>query len=89
MSNEVVQEQQQLLRQQLPHARLDVLEAGHCVWEERAPEFESIVTQWVSGGFRASYSVESSRCPSQRPRGIAPDSSSRFAETYPASKRAS
>jgi pimeloyl-ACP methyl ester carboxylesterase len=41
-----------LLREQLPHARLDVLEAGHCVWEERAPEFESIVTEWVSGGFR-------------------------------------
>ena len=40
-----------LLRDRLPHARLDVLEAGHCVWEERAPEFESIVTQWVSGGF--------------------------------------
>jgi pimeloyl-ACP methyl ester carboxylesterase len=40
-----------LLRERLPHARLDVLEAGHCVWEERAPEFESIVTQWVSGGF--------------------------------------
>ena len=41
----------ELLRERLPHARLDVLEAGHCVWEERAPEFESIVTQWVSGGF--------------------------------------
>ena len=41
-----------LLREQLSHARLDVLEAGHCVWEERAPEFEAIVTQWVSGGFR-------------------------------------
>ena len=41
-----------LLRDRLPHARLDVLEAGHCVWEERAPEFESIVTQWVRGGFR-------------------------------------
>jgi pimeloyl-ACP methyl ester carboxylesterase len=40
-----------ILRDRLPHARLDVLEAGHCVWEERAPEFESIVTQWVSGGF--------------------------------------
>ncbi len=39
-----------LLRERLPHARLDVLEAGHCVWEERAPEFESIVTQWVRGG---------------------------------------
>jgi pimeloyl-ACP methyl ester carboxylesterase len=41
-----------LLRDRLPHARLDVLEAGHCVWEERAPEFESIVTQWVNGGYR-------------------------------------
>src|SRR5258706_7683463 len=41
----------ELLREQLPHARLDVLEAGHCVWEERAPEFEAIVTHWVSGGF--------------------------------------
>jgi pimeloyl-ACP methyl ester carboxylesterase len=40
-----------LLRERLPHARLDVLEAGHCVWEERAPEFQSILTQWVSGGF--------------------------------------
>ena len=43
-----------LLRERLPHARLDVLEAGHCVWEERAPEFQSIVTQWVSGGFNGS-----------------------------------
>jgi pimeloyl-ACP methyl ester carboxylesterase len=41
-----------VLRERLSHARLDVLEAGHCVWEERAPEFESIVTQWVNGGFR-------------------------------------
>src|SRR6266478_1264250 len=41
-----------LLRERLPHARLDVLEAGHCVWEERAAEFQSIVTQWVSGGFK-------------------------------------
>jgi pimeloyl-ACP methyl ester carboxylesterase len=43
-----------LLRERLPHARLDVLEAGHCVWEERAPEFESIVTQWVNGAFKSS-----------------------------------
>ncbi|MGD0678784.1 MAG: hypothetical protein ABSC94_25550 [Polyangiaceae bacterium] len=40
----------ELLRRQLPHARLDVLEAGYCFWEKRAPEFEAIVTQWVSGG---------------------------------------
>src|SRR6266404_3467723 len=43
----------ELLRERLPNARLDVLEAGHSVWEERAPEFESIVTQWVSGGFNS------------------------------------
>jgi pimeloyl-ACP methyl ester carboxylesterase len=42
------------LRERLSHARLDILEAGHCVWEERAPEFEAIVTQWVSGGYRRS-----------------------------------
>jgi pimeloyl-ACP methyl ester carboxylesterase len=42
-----------LLRERLPHARLDVLEAGHSVWEERAPEFEAIVTQWVNGGFKS------------------------------------
>jgi pimeloyl-ACP methyl ester carboxylesterase len=40
-----------VLRERLPRARLDVLEAGHCVWEERAAEFEAIVTQWVSAGF--------------------------------------
>ena len=40
-----------LLRERLPHARLDILEAGHCVWEERAPEFEAIVTEWVNGDF--------------------------------------
>jgi pimeloyl-ACP methyl ester carboxylesterase len=41
-----------VLRERLPKAQLDILEAGHCVWEERAPEFESIVTQWVGGGFQ-------------------------------------
>ena len=42
----------EVLRTWLPHARLDVLESGHCFWEERAPEFESIVTQWVNDGYR-------------------------------------
>jgi pimeloyl-ACP methyl ester carboxylesterase len=41
-----------VLRERLPNARLDVLEAGHCIWEERAPEFESIVTRWVGGSFQ-------------------------------------
>jgi pimeloyl-ACP methyl ester carboxylesterase len=38
----------EVLRGRLPNARLDVLDAGHCFWEERAPEFEAIVKQWVS-----------------------------------------
>ena len=41
-----------ILRERLPHARLDVLEAGHCFWEERSSDFESIVTHWVDSGFR-------------------------------------
>ncbi len=41
-----------LLRERLPHARLDVLEAGHCVWEERAAEFATILTEWVGSRFR-------------------------------------
>jgi pimeloyl-ACP methyl ester carboxylesterase len=43
----------ELLRERLPRARLDVLDAGHCFWEERAPEFEAIVTAWVNGGYKA------------------------------------
>lgn len=41
-----------ILRDRLPRARLDVLESGHCVWEERAPEFEAILTHWVGGGYQ-------------------------------------
>lgn len=40
----------ELLCERLPHARLDVLETGHCFWEERASEFEAIVAQWVRRG---------------------------------------
>jgi hypothetical protein len=44
-----------LLRREDPMKRSRFTEeAGHCVWEERAPEFESIVTQWVNGGFKDS-----------------------------------
>jgi pimeloyl-ACP methyl ester carboxylesterase len=45
-----------VLRERLPNSRLDVLEAGHCVWEERAPEFESIVTHWVGDAFSGTQS---------------------------------
>jgi pimeloyl-ACP methyl ester carboxylesterase len=42
-----------VLRERLPHARLDVLESGHCVWEERASEYEAILKGWIGGGFKA------------------------------------
>jgi hypothetical protein len=53
-----------VLRERLPHARLNVLEAGHCVWEERAPEFETIVTQWVHSGYQVKERDE--RAPDER-----------------------
>jgi pimeloyl-ACP methyl ester carboxylesterase len=43
----------EILCDRLRHARIDILDAGHCVWEERAREYERIVTNWVSGGFKA------------------------------------
>jgi len=41
-----------LLRERLPACATDVLEAGHCRLEERAPDSSRSSTQWVTGGFR-------------------------------------
>jgi pimeloyl-ACP methyl ester carboxylesterase len=43
----------EVLRDRLRHARIDVLECGHCVWEERAREYEAMLTSWVAGGFHS------------------------------------
>lgn len=37
----------EILRTRLQHARIDTLECGHCVWEERAREYEAIIASWV------------------------------------------
>ncbi|WP_167979429.1 alpha/beta fold hydrolase [Lentzea indica] len=34
------------LHERLPNSRLDVVEAGHFVWEENADEYARIVTEW-------------------------------------------
>ena len=41
-----------ILRAQLPHGQLDLLETGHCAWEEAPEQYAAITAQWVSGGFR-------------------------------------
>jgi pimeloyl-ACP methyl ester carboxylesterase len=40
----------ELLDKQLHRSRLDVLECGHCAWEEQSLAYERIITSWVSGG---------------------------------------
>jgi pimeloyl-ACP methyl ester carboxylesterase len=40
------------LHQQLPMSKLDILETGHCVWEEDAANYGRIVSEWMRGGFR-------------------------------------
>jgi pimeloyl-ACP methyl ester carboxylesterase len=39
------------LHQQLPISTLDILETGHCVWEEDAANYGRIVSEWMRGGF--------------------------------------
>lgn len=41
------------LHNRLPNSRLEVLDAGHCVWEEAADEFARLVGEWVNGGYLA------------------------------------
>ena len=37
----------------LPNSRLEVLEAGHFVWEEAAEQYAAIITAWINGGYLA------------------------------------
>lgn len=39
------------LEARLPNSRLDVLDAGHFVWEEAADQYAALVTAWISGGY--------------------------------------
>lgn len=39
------------LHGRLPNSKLDMLDAGHFVWEEAADEYVAIVSAWVSGGY--------------------------------------
>ena len=42
----------EFLDARLPSSRLVILDAGHFVWEEAAGEYESIVLDWATDGYR-------------------------------------
>jgi pimeloyl-ACP methyl ester carboxylesterase len=42
----------ELLHEMLPNSKLEILDAGHYIWEERADEYGSIIAAWVGGGYR-------------------------------------
>jgi pimeloyl-ACP methyl ester carboxylesterase len=39
------------LHERLPHSKMDILDAGHFVWEEQPAAYASLLTSWWSGGF--------------------------------------
>ena len=41
----------EFLLARLPNSRLEVLDAGHFVWEETAGAYGAIITAWVNGGY--------------------------------------
>jgi pimeloyl-ACP methyl ester carboxylesterase len=44
-------EDAELLNEKLSHSRLDILDCGHCAWEEDAANYGRIASEWISGGF--------------------------------------
>jgi pimeloyl-ACP methyl ester carboxylesterase len=43
----------EFLHERLPASKLDLIDAGHFVWEEAADEYAALVTDWWSGGYQA------------------------------------
>jgi pimeloyl-ACP methyl ester carboxylesterase len=42
------------LHQRLPHARLDIIDAGHFTWEDAPGEYAGLVTRWWDSGYLSS-----------------------------------
>jgi pimeloyl-ACP methyl ester carboxylesterase len=41
----------QYLRDRLPCSRVNLLDAGHFVWADRADDYAALVTSWWNGGY--------------------------------------
>lgn len=42
----------EFLHERLPNSKLDLVDAGHFVWEESADEYASLVADWWNGGYK-------------------------------------
>ena len=40
------------LHERLPNSKLDILDAGHNVWEDLADQYAAIISAWVKGGYQ-------------------------------------
>jgi len=43
----------EFLHERIQNSKLDLIDAGHFVWEDAADEYSSLVASWWHGGFRA------------------------------------
>ena len=41
------------LHERLPNSRLDIIDAGHFIWEDAADQYADLVRQWWDGGYAA------------------------------------
>jgi pimeloyl-ACP methyl ester carboxylesterase len=41
----------EFLHERLPKSKLDIIDAGHFTWEDRADEYAALVTSWWDGGY--------------------------------------
>ncbi|WP_079520190.1 alpha/beta hydrolase [Luteibacter sp. 22Crub2.1] len=42
----------EFLRDNLPHCKAEVVEAGHFVWEDASTTYARLVSNWIGGGYR-------------------------------------
>jgi pimeloyl-ACP methyl ester carboxylesterase len=45
-------EDAEILHSRLPHSQLDLLQTGHCAWEEAPEQYAAITSRWLTGAFR-------------------------------------
>jgi pimeloyl-ACP methyl ester carboxylesterase len=43
----------EFLHERLPKSKLDLIEAGHFIWEDAADQYAALVTSWWAGGYAA------------------------------------
>jgi pimeloyl-ACP methyl ester carboxylesterase len=41
----------EFLHERLPRSKLDIIDAGHYLWEDAADEYAALVTSWWQGGY--------------------------------------